>query len=423
MAADSVEEQARVHSRRDMRTGQDLLGRGAHDRALHDKPGRRWAASPRKRSAVLALPSLKHREDREMTGLTCMSDEVHDTLVLKGTEHFRCKFGCSFGICSLECFSSEQRRVMATQAEQGHRFGGAWTELKLDAVHYYLGFFTRVLKTQPFDLWYIDAFAGSGTRTVERETGGLLEDAPVTEVTEELAGSVLRALAVDPPFSRHVFIEGNESRFRELETVRADYPEKKIVCRHGEANAELRAIFTSAPWLNQIGGRGKLRAVCFLDPYGMNVEWETLELLSNTRAVDVWYLFPMLAVTRQLANDIARVDKHKAAKLDTIFGTKNWREELYDTHVFTNLFEETVTTSVRKVTLPQIEEYARKRLQTLFRYISPPLPLIADGRGQLFSLFCLSNSSSDAAIELIEKGVKATLKKYAGAASRRTSGR
>jgi hypothetical protein len=91
---------------------------------------------------------------------------------------------------------------MATGADQGHRFGGAWTELKLDAVHYYLGFFTRVLRTQPFDLWYIDAFAGSGTRTIERETGGLLENAPVTEVTEELAGSVLRALSVDPPFAR-----------------------------------------------------------------------------------------------------------------------------------------------------------------------------------------------------------------------------
>jgi len=313
--------------------------------------------------------------------------------------------------------------MAAVAGERGHRFGGAWTELKLEAVHYYLGFFTRVLRTQPFDLWYIDAFAGSGTRTIERETGCLLEDAPVTEVTEELAGSVLRALAVEPPFSRHVFIEGNESRFRELEEIRTSRPEKKIICRHGDANTELQAIFTSSPWSDQAAGRGKLRAVCFLDPYGMNVEWATLELLANVRAVDVWYLFPMLAVTRQLANDIARVDGYKAAKLDTIFGTTNWREELYDTQVFTNLFEERVTTSTRKVTLSQIEEYARKRLETLFRYVSPSLPLIADGRGQLFSLFCLSNSASDAAIELIKKGVKATLQKYGGAASRRMSDR
>lgn len=165
-----------------------------------------------------------------------------------------------------------------------------------------------------------------------------------------------------------------------------------------------------------------MRAVVFLDPYGMNVEWETLELLASTRAVDVWYLFPMLAVTRQLARDMSRVDEHKSAKLDEIFGTSNWRKELYDTQVIDDLFDQPVTTSVRKVTLPQIEEYARKRLGTLFRYVSEPLPLIAEGRGQLFSLFCLSNSSSDAAIDLIKKGVRATLKKYGGPASRRMSG-
>ena len=307
--------------------------------------------------------------------------------------------------------------------EQGHRFGGAWTELKLDAVHYYLGFFTRVLKTQPFDLWYIDAFAGSGTRAVERETGGLLDDAPVTDATEEIAGSVLRALAVDPPFGRHVFIEGDASRFRELDAIRSSRPEKRIECRHGDANSELRAIFTSFPWGDQVAGRGKLRAVVFLDPYGMNVEWDTLRVLASTKAVDVWYLFPMLAVTRQLARDISRVDQHKSAKLDSIFGTTDWRQELYDTQVITDLFEQPVTTSVRKVTLPQIEEYARSRLKTLFRYVSEPLPLIAEGRGQLFSLFCLSNSASNPAIDLIKKGVRSTLKKYGGGASRRMSGR
>lgn len=313
--------------------------------------------------------------------------------------------------------------MVANVGEHGHRFGGAWTELKLDAVHYYLGFFTRVLKTQPFDLWYIDAFAGSGTRTVERETGGLLEAEPMGQTTEEIAGSVLRALEVDPPFSRHVFVEGNASRFRELDAIRLSRPEKRIECRQGDANSQLKDIFQSEPWISQPAGRGKLRAVVFLDPYGMNVEWETLRLLASTRAVDVWYLFPMLAVTRQLAKNISRVDENKSARLDTIFGTTGWREELYDTQVNNDLFAQSITTSVRKVTLPQIEAYSQKRLETLFRYVSEPLPLIAEGRGQQFSLFCLSNSASDAAIDLIKKGVRATLKKHGGSASRRMSGR
>lgn len=202
------------------------------------------------------------------------------------------------------------------------------------------------------------AFAGSGTRTVEKETGGLLSDTPVIQETEELAGPVLRALAEDPPFNRHVFIEGQASRFRELDAIRKARPDQSIECRHGDANAGLRSIFTTAPWRNQIAGRGKHRACVFLDPYGMNVEWETLRLLADTKAAHVWYLFPVLAVTRQLAWDMSRVDESKASKLDSIFGTFNWRKELYNTHMSVDLFDTVVTTSVRKVTQPQIEVWS-----------------------------------------------------------------
>ena len=217
-----------------------------------------------------------------------------------------------------------------------------------------------------------------------------------------------------------VFIEGNAARFRELDKIRESNPEKLIQCRHGDANFELRSILGNSPWSGQIGGNGLHRAVVFLDPYGMNVDWDTLCLLAETRAIDVWYLFPLQAVTRQLSADLNRVDAHKQDRLDEIFGTTNWRNELYDTHVTTDLFAQIFNTSTRRVSQPQIEAYARKRLETLFRYVSEPLPLIAEGRGHLFSLFCLSNSKSDKAIELIQKGVRSTLKKF-GQASRHTS--
>lgn len=44
-------------------------------------------------------------------------------------------------------------------------FGGDWTERKLAIVREYLGRYTLALKDQPFELWYIDAFAGTGTWT------------------------------------------------------------------------------------------------------------------------------------------------------------------------------------------------------------------------------------------------------------------
>ena len=38
-------------------------------------------------------------------------------------------------------------------AGEHHEFGGAWTELKLDAIDYYLRFYTKALSGK-FCLWY-----------------------------------------------------------------------------------------------------------------------------------------------------------------------------------------------------------------------------------------------------------------------------
>ncbi len=79
-----------------------------------------------------------------------------------------------------------------------HSFGGPWTEIKLDAVEYYLQCYTRALKRVGFDLTYIDAFAGTGFRNVKREVGGIFEGEPIATVEEVRAGSAQRALAVSP---------------------------------------------------------------------------------------------------------------------------------------------------------------------------------------------------------------------------------
>ena len=134
----------------------------------------------------------------------------------------------------------------------------------------------------------------------------------------------------------------------------------------------------------------------------------------------VWYLFPINAVTRQLAIDLNKVDEHKQRSLDGIFGTTEWRSELYAPSLNGDLFDMLATRADRDVGVPEIERYARKRLGTIFRYVSEPLPLLANSRGHLFSLFCLSNSDSDRAIGLIKKGVAGVMKNYGSASHRRS---
>src|SRR5688572_196944 len=95
----------------------------------------------------------------------------------------------------------------------GHKFGGPWTEVKLDAIADYLGFYNAALQYRPrpespFERWYVDAFAGSGERVDSQTRGGLFDDGgPFRTETVTREGSARRALAVTPPFHHLVFIE------------------------------------------------------------------------------------------------------------------------------------------------------------------------------------------------------------------------
>lgn len=310
-----------------------------------------------------------------------------------------------------------------------HQFGGAWTELKLRAIGDYLAFYTKALQHRPsvqtpFQKWYIDAFAGTGERTEERTVGGLLDGQPTRRERFQLEGSARRALKVEPPFQHYVFIEADQRRFRALEKLRQDFPGKDIRPMCGDANVELEKLFASSPWATGSRYTSLQRAVVFLDPYGMNVRWSTLKLLAETRRVDVWYLFPLHAALRQLAHEHGAVDASKRAALTEVFGTDNWEVEFYRTADETcDLFDVGSSRRERDADPNKVEDYARRRLQSIFTFVSEPIPLLARRGLRQFSLFLATGNDSRQAIELIKRGVAAQVKKYGGQASHRMFGR
>ena len=299
-----------------------------------------------------------------------------------------------------------------------HRFGGVWTEIKLNAITEYLRFYRNALKNQPFETWYVDAFAGTGDRHAELERGGIFENRPHETVELVLDGSARKALKIAPSFDHYWFAEQHQGRSAALEALRREFPNDIRVTR-GEANTELRKLFTSPPWVDS-AIMGRQRAVVFLDPYGMSVDWATLQLLAQ-RKVDVWYLFPREAVVRQLARDIRGVDQGKREKLNQIFGGAEWEDEFYRARpAQRGLFDDPPTeTKDRIATSAEIAAFARKKFGELFCYVSDPLPLMANRR-EYFELYCFSNHPP--AINLIKKGVDHVIQKYSPA-SHHKSGR
>src|ERR1035437_6258095 len=120
-----------------------------------------------------------------------------------------------------------------------HEFGGQHTELKLSIVESYLKFFSTAL-TQHFpNLIYIDAFAGTGKRTVrvEARAGNLLDEA-VQESVEQRRGSAQIAIDVVPHFTKLFFIEQNPRYCEALKAIAANHPERDIEVIEGDANSE-----------------------------------------------------------------------------------------------------------------------------------------------------------------------------------------
>src|SRR5256885_13893363 len=128
-------------------------------------------------------------------------------------------------------------------------------------------------------------------------------------------------------------------------------------------------------------GRRAWRAVVFLDPYGNQVDWNTIAAPGRTEAVDLWYLFPAgLGVARQIGKD-GKVHYTHGPSLDRIFGTSDWRAALLEEKSEPDLFQ-AERSSVQKIATPDsITRYMIQRMKTEFRggVLDDWLPLGSNG--------------------------------------------
>jgi three-Cys-motif partner protein len=259
----------------------------------------------------------------------------------------------------------------------GQRFGGGWTQIKLDVLRSYLQAYTTALKNQPFKLLYVDAFAGTG------------EVVPKVEPASALDGSAKIALDTEG-FDRYLFIEQHAGRFRELEALCGQYPNREIWLRRGDANHLLRELlegFDSRNW----------RTVVFLDPFGLSVDWDTLAHVAATKAADVWYLFALSGLYRQAARDHSAVDPGKAAAISRALGTEAWRETFYRESPQAELFRPPGVH--READVDAIEAFVKERLDSIFPKVLPPLRLPKSG-APLFSLFFAMANANPTAIKV-----------------------
>lgn len=263
------------------------------------------------------------------------------------------------------------------------QFGGNWTREKLDRLGKYLVAYTTILSRKTFTYAYIDAFAGSGYREPKGagdEENWFLPGLDEFEPRSFLQGSAHIALECRPPFHKYIFIEKDEKTFTKLrDNLSHRFPEKirDIIFVLEDANTAIQE-YCEKDW-------SRHRAVLFLDPFGMQVTWSTIQAVARTQAIDLWILFPLgVGVNRMLTRE-GKMHESWKRKLDGIFGQSDWYGLFYRPASQPSFFHE--ATMQKTANFQEILAYYVDRLRTIFPHVAEnPLKLYNSRNNPLYAL-------------------------------------
>lgn len=295
-------------------------------------------------------------------------------------------------------------------------FGDEYTKQKLLTVERYLKPYSTALNGK-FQLIYVDACAGSGASIPKAATKSEAEDAqqaldgfgrPVFDSDQIVIGSALRALSVRPPFHRYLFNDLDRNNVQSLkDAIDGDdfaHLRERIVITSLDANEMLQQMAAAYDWR-------ETRAVVFLDPFGLQIKFETLEVLARTRAIDLWYLVPVFAMYRQVSGD-GEINPDGGPRVDAALGTTAWRDSAVKLESEpADLFEVARVKTKRAMDIEAFERFAKERIASAFdgRVLDKTLPLGKNGVHYFSLMFAWANPSNRAE-ELAKKLAAAVLK-------------
>jgi three-Cys-motif partner protein len=258
---------------------------------------------------------------------------------------------------------------------------GNWTEMKLQILQDYAKEYAKILKSQPYikHVAYIDGFAGAGAH-ISKESG------------EVIKGSPARALAIEPRFAHYHFVEMREDRVERLRKMGED---KSVTVYQGDCNEVLlKDVFPQCRFEDY------RRALCLLDPYKLNPNWEVVQTAGKMKSIEIFLNFMIMdANMNALKNNPDAVTPDQAQRMTAFWGDDSWRQAAYRTErgLFGPMEEKEAGNEA------VVEAYC-KRLKDVagFKFVPKPLPM-CNTRGAVvyYLLFASQNSTGNKIAEHI----------------------
>ena len=235
---------------------------------------------------------------------------------------------------------------------------GPWSEHKYDAQGLYLPAYTRIMNRQRGwcrgGFHYVDAFSGTGQPKARDED-------------RYVKGSPRIALDLDAPFDSYTFIEKVPWRAARLRELRAEYPNRRIEVVEGDCNEVLTQRITPV-----VRKEFAARGFVFLDPFGTELAWQTIEAVAETGALETIINLPTMAFNRAgLPRDPNSLTAERVRAMNRVWGDESWydlfyeeRRGLWGTHVV----KAAPTSALRLGYL-----FKEHRLSKVFRHVTDPL--------------------------------------------------
>lgn len=294
-------------------------------------------------------------------------------------------------------------------------WGGRWTEEKLDAFEKYVNAYLTIMNSYRdkfnWKLIYFDGFAGSGSRSEKKEENdsALLQDFFKDTILEKeelnvYKGAAERVLSISQRgFDFYYFIDKDKESSIKLHELLSSYEnDKTIVYRNSDANKQIRMLAEAMHKDN------KLVSLALLDPFGMQIDWKSIETLKGTRT-DLWILIPTGVIVNRLLD--RKGELTHLEKLTSFFGKDEafLRSYFYSKRQEQTLFGEMEIVEKVKKPIQKIAELYIQQLAEIFEFVTPkPLVLYNTRHTPIFHFACASNNQTAVKIanEIISKKQK-----------------
>jgi len=251
---------------------------------------------------------------------------------------------------------------------------GYWSEVKLDIIKKYAAAYSKILTSQIHPRLYhlyIDAFAGAG-KHISKTTG------------EFVPGSPANALLIRPSFREYHFIDLEETKVKALEELAQGRQDVSV--HHGDCN---RILLEDV--LPQVCFENYRRALCILDPYGLDLDWKVIHTIGQMRSIDMFLNFQVGDANRNvLWRNREAVPSKQLERMTAFWGDESWKDVAYSPSAQGDLFGEP---DEEKATNEQIAEAFRKRLQEVagFGHVPKPVAMRNTQNAIIYYLFFASH--------------------------------